>query len=280
MTAALDWIANILGQILAFFYGIFPSLGVAIILLVIVVMLVLFPLTAKQARSMMEMQRLQPKIKELQKQHKEDRQKLNEETMKLFQEHQVNPFMGCLPLVLQMPFFFGLFRLLHSPVSHIPVNSKLYDAFCHNVTKCTGKNANALEFLGMNLKVTALSHHGGVLTALPYFVLVGLVAITSLIQIQQNKRVQKGAANAQMQLMMTILPIGFALFSLRFPAGLVLYFFVSNLWRIGQQEIILRKITMPGLKEAGMLKTETTSETTNESPADPGTRSRKRKKRK
>src|SRR6266511_40255 len=96
----LDPIYNAFGSALAFFYAVVPNEGVAIILLTVSVMLVLFPLTAKSARSMLAMQRLQPEIKKLQAKHKGDRQKLNEEMMKLYQEHKVNPLGGCLPLVV------------------------------------------------------------------------------------------------------------------------------------------------------------------------------------
>src|SRR2546430_5302961 len=94
----LDPLYNAFGAVLAFFYAIIPNEGVAIILLTITVMLVLFPLTAKSARSMMAMQRLQPEIKKLQAKHKGDRQKLNEEMMKLYQENKVNPLGGGPPL--------------------------------------------------------------------------------------------------------------------------------------------------------------------------------------
>src|ERR1700738_5091192 len=84
--------------------------GVAIILMTLAVMIVLAPLTWKGTRSMLAMQRLQPEIKRLQQQHKNDRQALNEAMMAFYKEHQINPLGGCLPLVLQMPVFFGLFR--------------------------------------------------------------------------------------------------------------------------------------------------------------------------
>jgi YidC/Oxa1 family membrane protein insertase len=86
---------------------------------------------------------------------------------------------------------------------------------------------------------------GGFLDALPYFVLVGFVILTGFLQARQNRRNSPNMTN-QMAMITNILPIAFGVFSLQFPAGLVLYFLVSNLWRLGQQEIILRKITRPG----------------------------------
>ena len=125
-----DPVYNFFGAILAFFYSIIPNLGVSIILLTVLVMLVLFPLTAKQAKAMMAMQRAQPEIKKLQAKYKNDRAKLNEEMMKFYQENKINPLAGCLPLLVQMPIFLTLFRVMREPYKHIPKSSDLYAAFC------------------------------------------------------------------------------------------------------------------------------------------------------
>lgn len=116
-----DSLLDGLGAILAFFYNVIPSYGVAIILLTVLVRVVLLPLTIKQTRSMQAMQSLQPKVKELQRKYKGNRQKLNEETMKLYKEHQVNPLGGCLPLLLQLPVFFALFSVLRSTIPAVAV---------------------------------------------------------------------------------------------------------------------------------------------------------------
>ena len=119
-----------LGAILSFFYSVIPSYGLAIILLTVLVRLVMFPLTYRQTRSLQAMQRLQPKIKELQRKHKGNRQKLNEEMMKLYKEHQVNPLGGCLPLLLQFPVFIALYAVLRGQIIHaaIPTQSVNADA--------------------------------------------------------------------------------------------------------------------------------------------------------
>jgi YidC/Oxa1 family membrane protein insertase len=116
-----DALLDGLGSILSFFYQVIPSYGVAIILLTILVRVVLLPLTLKQLRSMQAMQRIQPKVKELQRKYKGNRQKLNEELMKLYKEHQVNPLGGCLPLLLQLPIFFALYRVLSAPIEAVAV---------------------------------------------------------------------------------------------------------------------------------------------------------------
>src|SRR3954465_14803110 len=249
-----DPVYNFFGAIPAFFYGIIPNLGISIILLTILVMLVMFPLTAKQAKSMMAMQRAQPEIKKLQAKYKNDRAKLNEEMMKFYQENKINPLAGCLPLLVQMPVFLALFRVMRDPYKHIPKSSDLYAAFCtgpkgHLYTNQCNLPKLGLpkpqEFLGMNLSQHATAVTGGFLDALPYFILVGLVVVTGFLQARQSRR-NAPNMNSQMAIVTSVLPIAFGLFSLQFPAGLVLYFLVSNLWRLGQEELIMRKITRPG----------------------------------
>src|SRR3954462_8220922 len=97
---------------MAWMYQLWPSYGFAIIMLTLVVMIILTPLTLKGTRSMMKMQRLQPEMKKLQKEYKDDRQRLNEELMKFYKQNQINPLGGCLPLLVQMPVFIVLFRVL------------------------------------------------------------------------------------------------------------------------------------------------------------------------
>jgi YidC/Oxa1 family membrane protein insertase len=231
----LDPLYNAFGAVLAFFYAIIPNEGVAIILLTITVMLVLFPLTAKSARSMLAMQRLQPEIKKLQAKHKGDRQKLNEEMMELYKEHKVNPLGGCLPLVVQFPIFISLFHVLRSTAATVPIGSQLYKDII-------AAKPNGLTFLGMDLSLKATDPHSSLWVALPYYILVGAVFLTGYLQSRQSQRNTPPGANTQMQMVTKVLPIAFGAFSLFFPAGLVLYFLVSNLWRLGQQELIMRKI--------------------------------------
>src|SRR5262249_524286 len=216
----LDPIYNLFGSILAFFYSIFPDpsygLGPAIILLTVAVMLVLFPLTAKQAKSMLAMQQAAPEIKKLQAKYKNDRQKLNEETMKFYQEHKINPFGGCLPLLVQMPVFISLFRVLREPFKHVPTNSTLFRDLSGNVT-CTPDDKpyiagrpHHLKFLGMDLTKHATEVKGSFTTALPYFVLVALVVGVALLQSKQSQRSSPNL-QGQMAVVTKVLPVGFGL---------------------------------------------------------------------
>jgi YidC/Oxa1 family membrane protein insertase len=102
-----------LADALAFFYDIWPSYAGAIVLFTLAIMLVLSPLAIKSTRSMIRMQRLQPEMKKLQAKHKDDREALNREMMAFYKANNVNPFSSCLPLLLQMPVFIVLYRVLH-----------------------------------------------------------------------------------------------------------------------------------------------------------------------
>lgn len=228
-----------LGAILAFFYAVVPSYGLAIIGLTVLLRLVLFPLTAKQARSMLAMQRIQPEIKKLQAKYKNDRQRLNEETMAFYKENKINPLAGCLPLIAQLPIFIALFRILRNPFQYIPDGSSLYYAFCGGVSP-DSCNPVGLDFLGVDLSLSAQDPHGSFLAALPYLLLVALVGLSGYLQSKQSMRYQ-AQANPQTQMIGKLMPVIFMFISLSMPAGVVLYFFVSNVWQIGQQEIIFRR---------------------------------------
>ena len=131
MDSVFGPIFDAIAWLLAQLYSVVPDLGISIILLTIVIMLILYPLTAKQAKSMMAMQRVQPEIKKLQAKYKGDRAKLNEEMMKFYQENKINPLAGCLPLLVQMPIFISLFNVLRNAYKYVPTSSKLYTALCH-----------------------------------------------------------------------------------------------------------------------------------------------------
>ena len=238
--AIWDSVREALGSVLAFFYSIIPNSGVAIILLTVAVRLVLFPLTAKQAKSMIAMQRVQPEIKKLQAKYKNDRQKLNEEMMKFYKENQINPLGGCLPLLLQMPVFIALFQTLRDIQKFIPVDSAMYHDICGRTTpnKCTPD----MHFAGMNLTTSASkAASSGFSVVWPYLILVAIVVVTGFIQQRQTMRNQT-QANPQMAIISKVFPVVFAFISWGLPSGVGLYFATSNLWQIGQQEVVYRTI--------------------------------------
>ena len=119
-------LVNGLGWILSFFYDIIPTYGIAIILLTLLVSFLLFPLTLKQTRSMKAMQEIQPEVKRIQKEYKDNREEMQKQVMALYQERGVNPAAGCLPLLLQMPIWFALFQVLRLSLIHISEPTRPY----------------------------------------------------------------------------------------------------------------------------------------------------------
>ena len=187
-----------------------PNWGLCIIIITFLVKIIFFPLTYKSTQSMSKMQQLQPKIKAIKakykkaKQDPDQRRKMNEETMKLYKEHKVNPAGGCLPLLIQMPIFWGFFRVLMVSIE-----------FRHS------------PFL---LWITDLSVKD------PFYVTPILMGITQYI----SQKMTPTSADPAQQKMMLIMPVIMTIFFMNFSSGLVLYWLTNNVLQIGQQYIMNR----------------------------------------
>lgn len=231
-----------LAGLLAFYYELVPSYAAAISLLTITVMLVLTPLTWKSTRSMLEMQRLQPEIKRLQQKHKGDRQKLNEEMVAFYKEHQVNPVAGCLPMILQMPVLFVMYQVINGlarTVNGVP--QPKYLGSDTRLFQDLVADGGKMQDLGMDLARRATDTHSSFGVALPFFVLVALVVVAQYVQTKQMQGRNKSAqANPQMQMMTRVMPIVFGVISFSIAAGVNVYFLVSAMFRIAQQEFMYR----------------------------------------
>jgi len=265
-----DPIYQTLGAILAGFYSLFGSFGLAIALLTITVRVAMIPLTAKQVRSQQAMQRLSPQLKALQAKHKGDRQKLNEETMKFYKEHSFNPLSGCLPVILQAPLFIVLYRLINGlstpPYEHVPLGSAIYDTL--------KREAGRMFSWGMDLSRSAQDQSGGLSGALPVYFLIALVMVTGFYQQRQMAaRLPKDGINAQMAVVGKVFPFFMGIISLSIPAGVVVYFIFSNLWQIGQQAFTFRGQPLPDASpstaKAGPDKPKPVGKTKTSSPGDP-----------
>lgn len=250
---------------LAWLYDLVPSYGVAIVLLTLVVMLLVTPLTLKGTRSMLELQAHQPELRRIQNQYRDDRQKMNEELMKFYGEHKINPVGGCLPLLVQLPVFIVLYNVIRGLTRRIDLvdsilqfgnagfagrfDPKYLDHSSRLFQDLSG--TDHMNFLGIDLSrsaVQALSSDGFT-TALPYIVLILLSTCASYYQQAQIQRRSNGPANPQMQTITRIMPLFITFISLNLPAALVIYFVVSGCYRIGQQAIISRHIYTPEVKE-------------------------------
>jgi YidC/Oxa1 family membrane protein insertase len=238
-----DFLAGVLAEL----YKIWPSFGGAIILFTALIMLVLSPLSIKSTRSMIAMQRVGPEVKKLQQKHKGDREALNKEMMAFYQENNINPFSSCLPLLLQIPVFIVLYQVLigltrrsEGPMSNF--DPKYLEGEDTPLAVAL-RGTNKMVSFGMDLSQSAWNEltNDSLLVALPFIVLVGLVVITAVIQQRQIQgRNPSASANPQQQMIAKVMPFIFVPISVSIPAGVVIYFVVSNLVRIGQQALVTR----------------------------------------
>jgi len=201
LRAVLDWLHGTLGLPWAW----------AIVVITVLVRMLLVPLTVRQIHSMQNMQRFAPQMKEIQKKYKGDRQKQNEELMKFYKEHSINPAASCLPMVAQIPVFIALYFVLRHFASDPP--------------------AGNLEWLGL-VNITDHGYIGWGKLLLVIYV-ISQMASTFFMSTTMDKM--------QRYLMMG-LPLIFVSFIIRFPTGLLLYWVTTNLWTVGQGLITRRLV--------------------------------------
>jgi len=232
-------IYNVLGPVFGATSGVTWVLSIAA--LVVAMRMIMLPLFIKQMHTQRAMTALTPRIAELRKKYKGDKETLNAETMKLYQEAGVNPLMGCLPVVLQMPLFFALFSVLRNIAEYAPPKVPLK----YHLTQSFVTNVGKAEIFGVKIKDTFL--HG---TSLHVHVVVALVVLVSMgttyLTVRQSMKrgmMPTGSDSPMGQsqkLMAYVMPL-FALTGLYWPFGLVLYWVMTNLWTLGQQYVLLRK---------------------------------------
>jgi YidC/Oxa1 family membrane protein insertase len=244
------------------------SYGEAIILLTLIVMVLLMPLTLKATRSTIKMTQVQPELKRLQKKYKDDRETLNQEMMKLYQEQGINPVGGCLPMLAQLPVFLVLFQVLRGlsrRISDQPFfeaanlvrqraglsiaeGNEISPRFISEDTEMYQNLAGQTEmgFGPFDLAAEARDVlSDSIPRGIPYVLLIIVVVGTSYYQQRQvSARRTPGAPsmNPQQQMLLRILPLLSGFWSFLFPAGLVLYWATSNTFRIGQQAYITHQI--------------------------------------
>ncbi len=244
-----DWADPIfdgIAAVLAWFYSLVPDYTFAICMLTLAIMLLFTPLTLRGARSMTKMQALQPEMTALRKRHGSDRQKLNEEMMKLYQSHGVSPLGGCLPNLVQIPIFIVLYRVIWN--LRIPDDNHLIDnPFPRNLSpdsqmyKDIVDAEGEMRSLGMDLsKVAKDVVQADFVDGLPYLGLIAITFVLAWLQQRQMARRRGNAAmpNRQMEIMMKYLPFMLPVFSFFVPAALVPYFIVSSIYRMLQQAFI------------------------------------------
>ncbi|MCI5127838.1 MAG: membrane protein insertase YidC, partial [Candidatus Electrothrix sp. AUS3] len=212
-----DILAKPMLYLLNFFYSLFGNYGIAIILLTCLIKGAFWPITQKGMKSMKNMQKLQPKVAKLRERHKDDPAKMNQEMMALYKTYKVNPIGGCLPMLIQIPFFFALYRVLMAAIElrHAPFMLWINDL-----------SAPDRLMIGFDIPVL----HG-----IP--VLTVLMGASMYLQ----QKMTPTTADPTQAKIMQFLPIIFTVMFVNFASGLVLYWFVNNLLSILQQQLINRQ---------------------------------------
>ncbi|OIO61351.1 MAG: hypothetical protein COX57_10340 [Alphaproteobacteria bacterium CG_4_10_14_0_2_um_filter_63_37] len=196
-------------DLLVFFEGYLGNWGLAIIMLTLAIKIVLFPLANASYKSLNGMRKLTPKLQELKEKYKDDRQKQSQEMMALYQKHKINPMGGCLPILIQIPIFFALYRVFASAVE-----------------------LRMAPFYGWITDMTAQD---------PYYILPVLFGISMFIQ----QKLNPAPADKMQERILLLLPVIFTFFFMTFPSGLVLYWLVNNVLSIAQQAYIYKKFSDP-----------------------------------
>lgn len=217
--------------------------ALSIVGLTVVIRAALIPLFVKQIKSSRNMQLLQPKVKELQKKYGHDREKLTQETMALYRETGTNPFASCLPLILQMPIFLALFRLLDQAAKHGEGRGILTDTQAQNFADA--------KLFGGEISSTFLNSDGN--TTVQVIAIILVLAMTATTFLTQRQLMSKnmpadaltGPYAQQQKLLLYVLPLVFAVGGIAFPIGVLIYWTTSNLWTMGQQFYVIRNNPAP-----------------------------------
>ena len=241
------------------------SWGLSIVLLVMLMRLIMVPLFVKQVKSQRKMQSHMPALQEIRKKYKNDKTRLNEETMKFYKENGINPLGGCLPLIAQLPVFWSLFNVLKAIADWVPTTNGHVNVPQYGLSVATVESARTAHVFGVLLSDKFLWATTGESWTVRAVILlsVAVSATTTFLTMRQSSKRgmmnqqmpdpdQPGAAMAQSMSknMMYIAPF-FALTGLYWQYGLVIYWVTTNVWTLGQQHILFRNLPIVGSATVG-----------------------------
>ena len=223
-----DWFINFLTAVLAGIQGFVGDWGLAIIVLTVIVRLALTPLQTKSVKSTAGMQVMQPRIQEIQEKYANDPQRLQEETMKVYSEMKVNPLMGCLPLLIQMPIFFALFAV----IKNVPADASFFGILP-----------------SISVSVADMLSQGGFVAALPYIIMDILFGVLTFIPMVMNSD-NTPEMKAQQMTMGGVMSFMMLWFGWTCPSAVLLYYVSSSIWQVVQQKVVTQRVVEKAKKEA------------------------------
>jgi YidC/Oxa1 family membrane protein insertase len=215
--------------------------GLSIVMLVVLIRTCLIPLFVKQIKAQRGLQALQPQMKAIQTKHKNDKQKQQEELMKLYKETGTNPLSSCLPILVQSPFFFALFHVLSYIAQGRPVGVITDMVLVHSAQHAT--------ILGAPISATFRTGDSSTRVVAALFI-VAMTATTFITQRQlmvKNQPLgQSSPLMQQQKILLYVFPFMFAVFGINFPIGVLIYWLTTNLWTMAQQLLVIRRNPTPG----------------------------------
>ncbi|MEZ5381490.1 MAG: YidC/Oxa1 family membrane protein insertase [Microthrixaceae bacterium] len=274
LLAPFDPLFEFFGSVVAAIYSVIPSFGVSIVLFTVLVMVVVTPLTVKSTKSMLQMQRLQPELKQIQAKYKGDRERLNTELMLFYKENNISPVGGCLPILAQAPVFIVMYHLIRgltnrsggpsAGVGHIvqqaannePLTSWVFTDRVFNPEHVdagtsfyqTLSTQNTMPFFNsvfrLDLaKTPAEAWAQGLVSFMPYLILLLLILV---IQVIQNRQIQsrnpQANANPTQAMLLKVMPFILPIFAFNFAGALAVYWGVQGLCRIATQSYITKEL--------------------------------------
>jgi YidC/Oxa1 family membrane protein insertase len=256
----LDWLRTAVSWVLVQFHQLLSTFmdsasgwtwALSIVGLVIVIRILLIPLFVKQIKAQRNLQIIQPQMKEIQKKYAGDRERQSQEMMKLYRETGTNPLASCLPILLQAPIFFALFSVLQGIANRVPEGVFNWPQYAYLMVE-----AREASIFGVPLYATfwladevAVDGFDPMNTRILAFILIILMSATTFLT--QRQLIVKNTAPGnpmvkQQKILLYVFPVVFAVGGVNFPIGVLIYWFTTNLWTMGQQFYVIRNSPQPG----------------------------------
>ena len=274
LRTGVSWILVQFHQLLSIFMD--PASGwtwaLSIVGLVIVIRIALIPLFVKQIKSQRNLQIIQPQMKEIQKKYAGDREKQSQEMMKLYKETGTNPLASCLPILLQAPIFFALFSVLQGIAMRVPEGVFTWPQYAYLLEEAHGASIFGAPLYGTFMGADEVAADGfmPINTRVVAFILIILMTTTTFLT--QRQLIVKNSAPdnpmvKQQKIMLYVFPLMFAIGGINFPIGVLIYWFTTNLWSMGQQFYVIRNSPQPGTPAFEALEARKSAKAKGKAPA-------------
>ncbi len=256
----LDWLRTGVSWVLVQFHTLLSNVmdansgwtwALSIVGLVIVIRILLIPLFVKQIKAQRNLQIIQPQMKEIQKKYAGDKERQSQEMMKLYRETGTNPLASCLPILLQAPIFFALFSVLQGIAMLVPEGVFNWERYAPLLQNAHNASIWGVPLYGTFLNADEVAADGFNPTTTKILAMILIVLMSSTTFLTQRQLIVRNTAPGnpmvrQQKILLYVFPIVFAVGGVNFPIGVLIYWFTTNLWTMGQQFWVIRNNPQPG----------------------------------